>query len=68
MNRYEKLGKNIGLITIGSASSKLLNFLLLPLYTNILTSGEYGISDLIFTIVGLALPFFLCVIYEPLMR
>ena len=68
MNKYKKLGKNIGLITIGSASSKLLNFLLLPLYTSVLTSAEYGISDLVFTIVGLMLPFFTCVIYEPLMR
>ena len=44
MNRYRYLFKNIGLLTISNFSSKFLVFFLVPLYTNILTTEEYGIG------------------------
>ena len=47
MNRYKKLIKNTALITVGNFASKLLTFFLLPLYTAILTTAEYGVADLI---------------------
>ncbi len=46
MNRYKKLIKNTALITVGNFASKLLTFFLLPLYTAILTTAEYGVADL----------------------
>lgn len=54
--------KNTGIIAIGQLSTKILSFLLLPLYTALLSSTEYGLIDLLSTyaafitvIVGLQL-------------
>ena len=41
--------KNTGIIAIGQISIKIINFLLLPLYTGLLTSEEYGLIDLLST-------------------
>ena len=68
MSRYTKLGKNIGLIGIGSIASKALVFILLPLYTAVLTTEEYGIGDTITISVKLAIPIFLIMIYDGVMR
>ena len=48
-NKYKYLAKNTLLFTISSFGSKLLVFFLVPLYTNVLTTSEYGIADLITT-------------------
>ncbi len=68
MGDYKKLGKNITLLAIGNFGSKLINFFLVPLYTYVLTTNEYGVADLIFTLCSLALPFFSGMIYSALMR
>ena len=68
MKSYKKLGKNILLLTIGSFASKVLTFLLVPFYTAILTTAEYGTSDLITTSVNLVLPVFTVLVYESVMR
>nr|WP_317365542.1 oligosaccharide flippase family protein [uncultured Blautia sp.] len=43
------LFKNTGIIAIGQVSTKLINFLLLPLYTALLTKEQYGLVDLLST-------------------
>lgn len=48
-NKYAYLAKNTILFTISSFGSKLLVFLLVPLYTSILSTEDYGIADLITT-------------------
>lgn len=68
MNKYKKLIKNTALITVGNFASKLLTFFLLPLYTAILTTAEYGIADLMTTTVNLMTPFFTLIISEAVMR
>lgn len=68
MNRYKKLIKNTALITVGNFASKLLTFFLLPLYTAILTTAEYGVADLMTTTVNLITPFFTLIISEAVMR
>ena len=60
----KKLGKNILLLTIGNFASKILSFLLVPIYTAILTTEEYGIADLFTTSANLILPVFTFLIYE----
>lgn len=40
---------NTGIIAIGQISTKLINFFLLPLYTSLLTTEEYGLVDLLTT-------------------
>ena len=56
MNREKRFLKNTLIITIGKISTQLITFLLLPLYTAILTTEEYGIVDLLNTLVSLLIP------------
>ena len=42
MNRGRRLLSNAGIIGVGMMASKLIVFLLMPLYTTWLTTGEYG--------------------------
>lgn len=57
MNQKIKyLIKNIGLLTISNFSSKILSFLLVPLYTSVLSTRDYGLYDLIATTVQLLIP------------
>lgn len=44
--KYAYLIKNVGILTVCNFSSKILVFFLVPLYTSILTTQEYGIYDL----------------------
>ena len=56
MGKYKKLFKNLGILTIGQFGSKILVFLLVPLYTSVLSTEEYGTYDLIFTTINLLYP------------
>lgn len=68
MERYKYLFKNIGLLTLSSLSTKLLSFFLLPLYTNILSTTDYGTYDLFNTTIGVLLPILTFNIQEAVMR
>lgn len=68
VNRYKYLLKNIGLLTLSSFATRLLSFFLVPLYTNILTTTEYGIYDLFNTTIGVLLPILTLNIQEAVMR
>lgn len=46
-NRYKVLAKNTALFAFGSFGSKLISFFLVPLYTSILTTADYGTADMI---------------------
>ncbi len=54
--REKKLIKNTIIISIGKICTSLITFLLLPLYTGILSTGEYGIVDLLNTLIALLAP------------
>lgn len=56
MSREKKLAKNTIIITIGKICTQLITFFLLPLYTGILSTEEYGTVDLLNTLVSLLLP------------
>lgn len=66
--KYKDLSKNIILFTISSFGQKILAFLLVPLYTSVLSTGEYGTVDLVSTTVSLLLPMFTVNISEGVMR
>lgn len=55
-NRAKNLAKNTLIITIGNVCTKLITFFLLPLYTSVLSTSEYGTVDLLNTLVSLLLP------------
>ena len=56
MNREKSLVKNTIIITIGKICTQLITFLLLPVYTALLSTEEYGTVDLLNTLVSLCLP------------
>ena len=67
-NRSKNFIKDIFIFAIGGVGSKLLLFLLVPLYTNILTKEEYGTADLVSTVAELIIPFLSVVIYDAVLR
>lgn len=68
MNRQNYLLKNIGLLSISNFSSKILVFLLVPLYTSVLTTAEYGLYDFAISTVSLLFPIFTLNIVDGVMR
>jgi O-antigen/teichoic acid export membrane protein len=56
MNRYKKLLSNTVIFAVGTFSSKVLVFLLMPFYTRVLSDAEYGTVDLIVQTSNLLLP------------
>lgn len=67
-NKYTSLAKNTAIFAIGSFGSKILSFLIVPLYTYVLTTEEYGTIDLFTTTISLMLPFCTMLIQEALIR
>lgn len=55
-NRYKKLMGNTIIFAIGTFSSKVLVFLMLPYYTNILSTREYGTVDALINVGQLMIP------------
>ena len=68
MEKYKYLGKNIGLLTLSSFGTKFLSFFLVPLYTNILSTTEYGIYDLFNTSIALLIPILTINIHDAVQR
>lgn len=68
MNRAKYLAKNTILFAIGNLGTRLISFFLVPLYTNVLSTGEYGTVDLIFTVCSFAVPVLILNINEAIMR
>ncbi len=56
MNRYKKLASNTIALSLGTMASKVLVYLLLPLYTACLAQSEYSQADLISQTANLLLP------------
>lgn len=56
MKGFRYLAKNVGLLTISQFGTKLLSFFLVPLYTNVLSTTEYGTYDLLNSTVALLIP------------
>lgn len=54
--RNKNLIKNTIIVAIGQICTKFISFFLLPIYTAYLKSSEYGIVDLLNTIIALIIP------------
>ncbi|SHK55087.1 Polysaccharide biosynthesis protein, partial [Hespellia stercorisuis DSM 15480] len=67
-NKYYQLVFNIFLFALGNIGSKFLVFFLMPLYTNELTTTEYGISELVLTGTNLLIPFLSISIQDATLR
>ena len=67
-SRIKYLFKNTLIFTLGNIGSKIISFFLIPLYTKILTTSQYGIVDLISTISMVAAPILTLNVAESVMR
>ena len=68
MNQKKELIKNTIIISIGKFSTQLISFLLLPLYTSLLTTSEYGQYDFLNTISIFLIPCVTLLMEEGMFR
>lgn len=68
MKKYKELLSNVGLLTISNFGSKILSFFLVPLYTSVLSTTDYGNYDFIYTTISLLIPLLTLCIYESSLR
>lgn len=68
MSKYNKLVQNTAIFALGNVLSKLILSLLLPLYTRVLTTAEYGTAELITSYTQLIVPFASLSIGDALFR
>ena len=65
---YKKLFSNTLVFAIGSFSSKVLVLLLVPIYTNYLTTAELGVTDVLTQIANWTIPLVTMTITEAIIR
>lgn len=56
MDKYKKLASNTLIFAIGTFSSKILSFLLMPFVTRMMGTGDYGSADLVQQTVNVLIP------------
>jgi len=68
MTRNKKLLSNALIFIVGNLGSKLLSFLLVPMYTYFLTIEQYGTIDLLITSLNLCLPLISLSLFDAVFR
>lgn len=68
MNETRRLLRNTGIIAIGNLSAKVVTFFLLPLYTAILSTEEYGVIDYLITLSAFSVPCISLLMDESIFR
>lgn len=68
MNRYKKLMSNSIIFAIGNFGSKFINLFMVPLFTYVLTTSEYGSIDLITNTINLLVPVITLSIDQSVLR
>lgn len=66
--KYKELISNTLIFAIGSLGSKLITFFLVPLYTNYLTTEQFGTADFVISCSNLLLPIISLVIQDAVLR
>ena len=66
--RYTTLATNTLLFAINAVSSKLITFLLVPIYTSYMTAGEFGLADMSTTVISLITPLATLAIADAVVR
>lgn len=67
-NKYGKLAKNTVIFLIGNFGSKIISFIIVPFYTYVLTTSEYGTVDLFTTSINILIPFVIVGLNEAVLR
>lgn len=68
MNRYKKLLNNSLVFAVGNFGSKFISLFMVPLYTFVLTTSEYGTIDLLTNSINLIIPFLTLSLDQSLLR
>lgn len=68
LEKRRSLMSNAGLFFLAGLIPKVISFFMVPLYTNCLTTGEYGTIDLITTTVQLLLPVLTLQVQDAVLR
>ena len=68
MKKYKELIKNMGLLTLSNFGSKILSFFLVPLYTAVLSTKDYGNFDFVTVTASLLIPLLTLNISEGALR
>ena len=66
--KNKSLLKNIGIFTLGSFTSNAISFLMIPLYTSVLSTSECGSVDLMSSTASLLSPILLLSIQDATLR
>lgn len=66
--KIKELLSNTLLFTVANMGSKLMVFLMVPLYTAVLTTNEYGIADMVQTTATMLIPILTAMIAESVLR
>lgn len=67
-SKYRELTWNTVVFAIGTFGSKFVLFFMVPLYTNVLSSEEYGTADLVQTVATLFVPIISIMIQDSVLR
>ncbi|MCL2857107.1 MAG: polysaccharide biosynthesis C-terminal domain-containing protein [Oscillospiraceae bacterium] len=67
-NAYRKLVSNTMLFGLSTFGSRLLPFLMMPLYTRVFTQAEFGLRDLLTASANLMVPIISLCIHEAVIR
>ena len=67
-NPYKNLVTNSLVFTLANFGSKIITFLMVPLYTYVLTPDAYGTIDIVTTTSGLMIPIVFLCISDAVMR
>lgn len=68
MGKYKRLLSNTAILGAGTFASKVLVFVLMPFYTSILSTAEYGTADIITQTASLIIPLAAVGICDALFR
>lgn len=68
MNKYKNLLINVGIFGLSAVATKLMAFILMPLYTLYLSTEEYGIMDMATIMVTTLFPVLTLLISEGMLR
>ena len=67
-SKYKILASNTAIFAIGNILVKLISFFLMPLYTSVLTTSQYGVAELLNNTIEIVLPLATLCIVEALYR
>ena len=67
-NKYQSLISNTIIFALGTFGSKLMVFFLMPLYTSVLTTAEYGAMDVVVNVSNMLLPLVIVSINDGVIR